>query len=106
MHRGRKQQASADDPQQRPFDGEAAPGRPADDPEHKGGGHDPGPHRVAGERRDHRKGALVGRPVAGVGAKALGERPGADGVEWAESADRAEGRKGEIEGDADGGEGE
>ena len=106
MHRGRQQQPGAEDPQQRAFDGESAPDRVAHDREHKGGRNGPGTDGIAGERRDHREGALVGGPVAGVGAQALGERAGADGVERAESADRADGREGQIEGDADGGEGD
>ncbi len=106
MHRGRQQKPGAEDPQQRAFDREPAPGRVAHDREHKGGRHGPGTDGIAGERRDHREGALVGGPVAGVGAQALGERAGADGVERAESADRADGREEQIEGDADGGEGD
>ena len=42
--------------------------------------------------------------MAGVGAKAFGERGEADGFEGTDSAEGADGREGEVEGGADGGE--
>ena len=112
MDRGRQKQPGPEDPQQRPFHGEAPPGHPGDDREHEDDGGRAGLHGVSHDRRDHREGPFVGRPVAGIGAQALGKRSGADGLEGAESAEGtdsaegADGHEGEVEDDADGGEGE
>lgn len=106
MDRGGQKQARADDPQQRALDRKAPPGDVGDNREHEGGGGCPGLDGIPQDRRDHREGTLVGRPVAGVGAEAFGERREADAIEQTDSAQGADGREGEVEGSADGGEGE
>ena len=106
MDRGRQEQAGSEDPQQRAFNGIATPGHPGDDRQHEGGGGRAGLDGVSHDRRDHREGAFVGRPVAGVGAQTLGERGGTDAIEGTHSAQRADAREGEVEDGTDGDEGE
>ncbi len=106
MDRGGQKQARADDPQQRALDRKAPPGDVGDHREHEGGGGCPGLDGIPHDRRDHSEGTLVGRPVAGVCAQTLGEPGEADAIERTDSAQGADGREGEVEGGANGGEGE
>lgn len=106
MDRGRQEQSRTEDPQQRPLNRIATPGDPRDHREHEGGGGGAGLDRISRDRRDHLESALVGGPVAGVGAQAFGKRGRAGGFEQAGSANRPGGREGKVEDGADSGEGE
>lgn len=74
MNRGRQEQPGAQDPQQRPLDGESPPRRVAGDRQHQYGNSRTGPHRIPHQLQDQGEGPLVGRPVPRIRAQASGQR--------------------------------
>ncbi len=90
---GRQQQPGAQDPQQRPLDGEAPPSRVTGDRQDHDGNGRAGQHGIPGQMEDEGEGPLIGRPVPRVGAQASGQRgdPGAGEREVEDGAHRSEG---------------
>jgi len=94
VERGRDEQPGPDDPQQGSLGGKPLPRRIPDDRKYGNRGRYAGVNGVGEQQRHQREGTLVRRPVFGIGAQPLGERAETDAGE------------GQVEDDADRGEGE